>query len=107
MGKAGKQRKHEGKMARKRAVKKARRDKYKSLAGTSKRAKRHHKQLTSSIHKHAHDTANCGNPGCKRCFDRSRPSKPRVPPVLIKPPKEPSTMDDLDENDILQFQHSE
>lgn len=70
MGVAGRQKKHKEKMARKRAVKAAKRDKYKALAGTSKRAKRHKNKSGPSNTKGAHLMQNCGNVGCKKCFPR-------------------------------------
>ena len=66
----GNKRKHEGKMAKKRQAKAARKSKYASLAGTSKKGKvqrRQSKKKGASSHKHAHLMANCGNAGCTRC----------------------------------------
>lgn len=72
MGIAGRKRKHGEKMAKKRAAKAAKRDKYQKLAGTSKRAKRSNGRKMRSNLKHAHAMANCGNPGCQKCFPRPR-----------------------------------
>ena len=59
---------HEEKMKKKRAIKTARRDAYKALAGTSKKSKRQNTQSTPpSGKKHAHAMLNCGNPGCQKC----------------------------------------
>lgn len=61
--------KHESKMAKKRAAKAAKRDAYKSLAGTSQKGKRKRKKksVEPSGKKHSHAMANCGNSGCKLC----------------------------------------
>lgn len=65
--------KHIEKMKKKRALKAAKHAKYLSLAGTSKKAKKQKsKVLYSSILKHAHAEANCGNPGCNKCFPELR-----------------------------------
>ena len=66
-------RKHDSKMARKRAAKTAKRAKYAALKGTSKKAKRQHAKIaTSGIYKHAHIMSNCGNVGCKRCYPKNK-----------------------------------
>lgn len=62
---------HAVKMARKRALKAARRAQYAALAGTSLRRKR---QVTGSTPpsgaKHSHAMPNCGNAGCRKCYPR-------------------------------------
>ena len=74
MSKAGKKRKHEAKMKEKRAKKAAKKAAYAARAGTSKKAKRQRrfaqKSTTSSIYKHAHIMADCGNVGCQKCYPR-------------------------------------
>ncbi len=71
MSKSGKARKHAAKMLRKKNAKAAKRAKYASLAGTSKKNKRQTKKsVVSGVYKHAHIMANCGNPGCKKCYPR-------------------------------------
>lgn len=68
MSKGSKSLKHNAKMARKRAVKAARKTLYASLAGTSKKSKNQKKKIKiSSNAKHAHLMSDCGNAGCKRC----------------------------------------
>jgi hypothetical protein len=69
MSKAGKARKHDEKMKKKRAAKAAKRAKYAALKGTSKKGKRQlaYKSAVSGNFKHAHTMSNCGNPGCKKC----------------------------------------
>lgn len=64
---ANKTKKHADKMARKRAVKAARRAQYLSLRGTSKKNKRKSDSTPPSGKKHAHVMADCGNAGCLRC----------------------------------------
>ena len=73
MGKASRKVKHGAKMARKRAVKAARRSEYAAMAGTSKKAKRQGKRGGPTGHKHAHVMSDCGNPGCQRCYPRKGP----------------------------------
>lgn len=73
MSKIARQRKHSEKMARKRAIKAAKRAKYSALAGTSKKRKRQG-TTNRSPYKHVHVMSDCGNAGCKRCH-------PRIPTV--------------------------
>lgn len=65
MGKAAKKRRQEERSRRKREMKAKRRALYASLAGTSKRRKR---MRTKTDVKFDHETQNCGNVGCKKCF---------------------------------------
>jgi hypothetical protein len=75
MGKAGKKRKHDEKMKKKRAAKKA---KYLALAGTSKGRKRlAPKRRTAGPNRGNHVMANCGNPGCRRYFPQFIPVRPK------------------------------
>lgn len=74
MGKASRSKKHSDKMARKRAVKAARKSLYASLAGTSKKRKNQKKKIRiSSGAKHSHIMADCGNVGCQRCNPPKEP----------------------------------
>lgn len=69
MSKAGKGRKHEEKMKKRRATKAAKAAKYLALRGTSKKSKRQgSKSQVSGANKHAHVMVDCGNPGCKHCY---------------------------------------
>jgi len=68
MGSSGKKLKHAQKMARKRAIKAARKSKYAALAGTSKKKKRQVKSGAVSVYRKAHSMTDCGNPGCKKCY---------------------------------------
>lgn len=70
MGKVGRKKKHDSRMARKRAEKAARKAVYLALAGTSKRNKRRRAVGGRTNFKHAHVMADCGNPGCQRCYPR-------------------------------------
>lgn len=73
MANSGKAKKHQEKMKRKRAEKQAKAAKYASLAGTSKKNKnivKRQRASASSIYKHAHVMADCGNVGCKKCNPR-------------------------------------
>ena len=71
MGKAGRKSKHDEKMKKKRALKAQKKAAYLALAGTGKRKKKRASQSkVSGIYKHAHIMADCGNPGCKRCYPR-------------------------------------
>ncbi len=79
MSKMAKKRKHNTKMQKKRAAKAAKKAKFAALVGTSKKAKRQgNKSQISSIHKHAHVMADCGNAGCQRCHPRRLASLPKV-----------------------------
>ncbi len=79
MGKTARKSKHSAKMARKRAVKSARRALYASLAGTSKKNKKlGNRRAGPTVYKHAHIMADCGNVGCTRCYPRRVGTKIRV-----------------------------
>lgn len=68
MGKTSRNAKHSEKMKRKHAAKANRRAAYAALAGTSKKSKRKNAIKARTGYKHAHIMADCGNPGCKRCY---------------------------------------
>jgi hypothetical protein len=69
MSVAARKRRHESKMERKRAIKHARREQYKALAGTSRKTKKVVKRTRGAkLRKHEHAMPNCGNVGCKRCY---------------------------------------
>jgi hypothetical protein len=70
MGVTSRKSKHKSKMDRKREVKRARREAYASLAGTSRKSKRQGGHMAPSGHKHEHAMLNCGNAGCKRCHGK-------------------------------------
>jgi hypothetical protein len=78
MGKASRTKKHGAKMARKRAVKAARRAEYAAKAGTSKKAKKCNRKTGPTVMKGAHVMADCGNVGCKRCYPKLNYPSPNV-----------------------------
>jgi hypothetical protein len=60
--------KHAQKMARKKNVKAARKAAYAALAGTSKKKKRQGGGSGPTAQRGNHIMADCGNPGCKKCY---------------------------------------
>jgi hypothetical protein len=79
MSKAGKKRKHDEKMKKKKAIKAQRKAAYAALAGTGKtKNKKARLSPVSSNLKHAHAMVNCGNWGCDRCFPKGKISKSLV-----------------------------
>lgn len=81
MGKAARKRRKDERMRKKRAMKMARRALYASLAGTSKKRKRIHAKSTPPG-KFNHETSNCGNVGCKKCFPRRLPVRRAYAPSV-------------------------
>ncbi len=84
--------KHGQKMARKRAVKAARKSAYEALAGSSKKKKRQGKSGGLSPMRGCHVMTDCGNAGCKRCYPRQQSLQ--NPPNISEqteasPPSEP------------------
>lgn len=73
MASSGKQKKHQEKMKRKRAIKAQRRSAYAAMAGTSKKKKRQNIKSGATVGKKAHLMANCGNTGCKKCYPLLNP----------------------------------
>ena len=68
MGVAGKKRRSGERLKMKRAEKERKKALYASYAGTGRKSKRNRKSVEGG--QFDHETTNCGNIGCKKCYPR-------------------------------------